>query len=160
MIRGYVSGVFDMFHVGHLNIINRARENCDHLIAGVVSDEVVVAAKGHPPIVPFPERLAIVGALRAVDEVVIDAHVDKFDTWHQLHYDVIFKGDDWRGTPKGLRLESDLESVGARVHYFPYTPSTSSTQLREVLDRLYAEHVLGPFEHEVSRPTRPTVRQR
>lgn len=145
--RGYVSGVFDMFHVGHLNIITSARAHCDHLIAGVVSDEVVTRAKGRAPIVPLAERLAIVAALRDVDEVVIDEHVDKFDTWRDLKYDVIFKGDDWKDTAKGARLEADLAGVGARVFYFPYTRHTSSTQLREVLDSLYERHIL-----DASRP--------
>jgi glycerol-3-phosphate cytidylyltransferase len=142
-VRGYVSGVFDMFHVGHLNIIERAREHCDYLIAGVVSDEVVVLAKGKPPIVPLEERMAIVRALRAVDEVIVDQHVDKFDTWTELRYDVIFKGDDWKGTAKGDRLVAQLAQVGSRVEYFPYTTHTSSTQLRQVLDTLLIEAVHG-----------------
>lgn len=135
-IRGYVPGVFDMFHVGHLNIVRAARRECDYLIVGVVSDEVVQLVKGHPPIVPLVERMEIVAALREVDEVVVDVHADKFDAWRALRYDVIFKGDDWRGTPKGVKLESDLMSVGARVHYFPYTRHTSSTVLRQALDDL------------------------
>lgn len=133
-VRGYVSGVFDMFHIGHLHIIERARERCDHLIAGVVDDDVVVRAKGRPPVVPLAERVAIVAALRAVDEVRIDHHVDKFDTWQELHYDRLFKGDDWRGTDKAHKLERDLARVGAEVVYFPYTLTTSSTLLREYLD--------------------------
>jgi glycerol-3-phosphate cytidylyltransferase len=125
-----------MFHVGHLNIVRAARLKCDYLIVGVVSDEVVELVKGHPTIVPLAERMEIVGALRDVDEVVVDDHADKFDAWLDLHYDVIFKGDDWRGTPKGLKLERDLASVGARIHYFPYTRHTSSTLLRQALDDL------------------------
>lgn len=135
-IRGYVPGVFDMFHVGHLNIVRAARRECDYLIVGVVSDEVVERVKGRPPIVPLAERMEIVGALRDVDEVVIDEHADKFDAWRELHYDVIFKGDDWRGTPKGDKLARDLATVGARIHYFPYTRHTSSTSLRRALDDL------------------------
>ncbi|HRW18420.1 MAG TPA: adenylyltransferase/cytidyltransferase family protein [Dermatophilaceae bacterium] len=135
-IRGYVPGVFDMFHVGHLNIVRAARKECDYLIVGVVADEVVAAVKGRPPVVPLAERMEIVAALRDVDEVVVDDHADKFDAWQQIRYDVIFKGDDWRGTPKGAKLESDLASVGARIHYFPYTRHTSSTILRQALDDL------------------------
>lgn len=142
-VRGYVSGVFDMFHIGHLNIVERASEHCDFLIAGVVTDKVVLRSKGKPPIVPFEERVAIIAALRAVDEVVIDTHVDKFHTWQELHYDVIFKGDDWKGTAKGDRLESDLAGVGARVMYFPYTTHTSSTKLRLVLDRILSPNEIG-----------------
>lgn len=131
---GYVSGVFDMFHIGHLNIIRRARMHCDYLIAGVVTDDVVERAKGKPPIVPLEERMAIVAALRDVDEVIIDHHVDKFDTWRELHYDRIFKGDDWKGTERANRLELDLRGVGSAVVYFPYTAHTSSTQLRRFID--------------------------
>ncbi|MFZ1285573.1 MAG: adenylyltransferase/cytidyltransferase family protein [Candidatus Phosphoribacter sp.] len=134
MVTGYVPGVFDMFHVGHLNIVKAARQECDYLIVGAVSDEVVERVKGRPPVVPLEERMQILSELRAVDEAVVDDHADKFDAWHELHYDVIFKGDDWRGTPKGDKLEADLGSVGARIHYFPYTRHTSSTQLRKALD--------------------------
>ena len=134
MITGYVPGVFDMFHVGHLNIVKAARQECDYLIVGAVSDEVVGRVKGRPPVVPLEERMQILSELRAVDEVVVDDHADKFDAWQELHYDVIFKGDDWRDTAKGDKLEAELASVGARIHYFPYTRHTSSTQLRQALD--------------------------
>lgn len=139
VVRGYVSGVFDMFHIGHLNIIRRARQSCDYLIAGVVTDAVVERAKGKSPIVPLAERMAIVSAIRDVDEVVIDQHVDKFDTWRELRYDRIFKGDDWRGTSRAERLESDLQRVGAEIVYFPYTRQTSSTQLRLYIDKALAD---------------------
>ena len=138
-VRGYVSGVFDMFHIGHLNIIRQARLHCDYLIAGVVTDDVVVRAKGKPPIVPLDERMAIVQSVRDVDEVVVDTHVDKFDTWRELRYDCLFKGDDWKGTARADRLESDLASVGARIVYFPYTQQTSSTQLRRYIDAALAD---------------------
>ena len=142
-VRGYVSGVFDMFHVGHLNIVQGARRQCDYLIAGVVTDDVVMRAKGKAPIVPLEERMAIVAALRGVDEVVIDRHVDKFETWRELRYDVIFKGYDWRGTPKGDLLEAELADVGARIEYLPYTRHTSSTKLRELVDRALVGPLLG-----------------
>lgn len=131
---GYVPGVFDMFHVGHLNIINSARPHCSELVVGVVSDEVVTEVKGRRPVVPLEERMEVVAAIRGVDRVVVDVQADKFDTWHELRYDVIFKGDDWARTPKGRKLERDLATVGARVHYFPYTRHTSSTVLRRALD--------------------------
>jgi glycerol-3-phosphate cytidylyltransferase len=127
---GYVPGAYDMFHVGHLNMIRNASRACDHLIAGVVTDEVLLEVKGRLPIVPLDERMEIVAALRYVDEVVVDQFRDKFEMWKILHFDVLFKGDDWKGTPKGIRLEADLASVGASVHYFPYTRHTSSTILR------------------------------
>ena len=132
-VRGYCPGVFDLFHIGHLRIIERARAHCDQLVVGVVTDEVTIEAKGRPPVVPFDERFAIVSALRMVDEVIADTQRDKFLMWPEVKYDVLFKGDDWKGTPKGDRLESDLDVVGARVQYFPYTATTSSTMLREFL---------------------------
>jgi glycerol-3-phosphate cytidylyltransferase len=131
---GYAPGVYDMFHIGHLNILRRASENCDYLIAGVVEDDVVTKIKGRPPIVPHAERMDVVRAIGLVDEVVTDWTSDKFEMWKQLRYDVLFKGDDWKGTEKALRLERLLGEVGARVHYFPYTASTSSTGLRRLLE--------------------------
>lgn len=134
---GYVSGVFDLFHIGHLNVIVQARPHCDRLVVGVASDRVVREVKGHEPVIPLQERVDIVRGLRDVDEVIVDEYVDKFDTWkHQLRYDVIFKGDDWKGTPKGDRLEAELATVGAAICFFPYTRHTSSTLLRSVLSAL------------------------
>ena len=130
---GYVPGAWDMFHIGHLNLLKRARENCDWLVAGVVTDEAMFAMKGKYPIVPFDERQAIVEAIGIVDEAVVDHSVNKLEAWELVHFDVLFKGDDWRGTAKGQKLERSLAAVGARVHYFPYTLHTSSTELRRVL---------------------------
>lgn len=130
---GYAPGAYDLFHIGHLNILKRAREHCDVLVAGVVTDEVVMRAKGVEPAIPFDERIAIVASISFVDSAVGDPHVDKFDAWADVRYDVLFKGDDWRGTEKGARLEQRLATVGSRVHYFPYTMHTSSTQLRRFL---------------------------
>lgn len=130
---GYCPGVYDMFHVGHLNILRRARINCDYLIAGVVTDEVVERIKGQPPVVPLWERIEIVQSIKYVDEAIPDWSVEKIDVWHRVPFDVIFKGDDWRGTPKGDRLEESFAEVGVRVIYFPYTDTTSSTKLRSVI---------------------------
>jgi glycerol-3-phosphate cytidylyltransferase len=132
-IVGYVPGAWDMFHIGHLNVLRRARENCDYLIAGVVTDEVLVVAKGRLPVVPHAERIEIVGEMNCVDEVVTDITSDKFVMWQQLKFDVLFKGDDWMGTPKGDRLEASLGAVGVQVIYFPYTVHTSSTMLRQLI---------------------------
>jgi glycerol-3-phosphate cytidylyltransferase len=130
---GYVPGAYDMFHIGHLNILRRAKEKCDHLIAGVVTDEVLFAAKGKHPVVPHAERMEIVAAIDCVDEVVTDISSDKVVMWERLRFDVLFKGDDWKGTPKGDRLEAGLGAVGVRVVYFPYTVHTSSTMLRQLI---------------------------
>ena len=130
---GYVPGAWDMFHIGHLNLLKRARENCDWLVAGVVTDATLFAMKGKYPIVAMEERLAIVEAIGIVDEAVVDESANKLAAWEKVHFDVLFKGDDWRGTAKGQKLEEALATVGARVHYFPYTLHTSSTELRRVL---------------------------
>lgn len=135
---GYASGVFDMFHVGHLNILRSAAANCDHLIVGVASDEYVERLKGQLPVVPQAERIEIVSHFRFVDEVILDGSEDKTIAWSQRPFDVIFKGDDWRGTSKGDRLEAEMASVGARVMYFPYTLHTSSTRLRAYIDAVAA----------------------
>lgn len=133
---GYVPGVYDMFHIGHLNILRNARLACDHLIAGVVSDEMAARAKGRAPIVPLAERLEIVRSVRHVDEAVAETVPEKLQVWEQLRFDVIIKGDDWRGTEKGRKLERDFAGVGVDVVYLPYTAHTSSTMLRQVLGDL------------------------
>lgn len=133
---GYVPGAWDMFHVGHLNILKRARQYCDYLIVGVVTDEAMSATKHKGPIVPFEERVAIVESVGIVDQVVADTSANKLKVWRQVPFDVVFKGDDWRGTAKGDKLEQDMASVGVEVHYFPYTPQTSSTELRRIIATL------------------------
>ncbi len=127
---GYAPGVFDLFHVGHLNALRFARERCDVLVAGVVSDEVSLTTKGVRPFIPLQERLAIVESLRVVDHVHAEHTTDKLDAWKQVGFHRIFKGDDWRGTAKGDALEARLHAVGVEVVYFPYTLHTSSSHLR------------------------------
>ena len=136
---GYVPGVFDMFHVGHLNILRNARLACDWLIAGVLSDERAAAVKGQLPVVPAAERLEIVRANRYVDEAVIEDVDEKLEMWRRLHFDVVVKGDDWRGTPKGTKLERDFAPVGVEIVYLPYTVHTSSTLLRQVIGARLAQ---------------------
>jgi glycerol-3-phosphate cytidylyltransferase len=130
---GYVPGAWDMFHVGHLNILRRAREHCDRLVVGVVTDDAVHSAKGKRPVVPLAERMAVVAHLTIVDEVIEDYSSNKLDVWQKVGFDVLFKGDDWRGTAKGDKLEADMASVGVTVHYFPYTKHTSSSLLRSAV---------------------------
>lgn len=133
---GYAAGAFDLFHVGHLNILRMAKARCDYLIAGVVSDELCLSTKGVEPVVPLQERLEIVGSLDCVDRAVAETEPDRIDTWKQVGFDIFFKGDDWRGTAKGLELERRFAEVGVEVQYFPYTMHTSSTKLREALQAL------------------------
>jgi glycerol-3-phosphate cytidylyltransferase len=130
---GYVPGVYDLFHIGHLNALRQARELCDVLVAGIVSDEVCEQVKGLRPFVPLEERLAIVDAIGIVDATYAELTIDKLDAWREVGFHRDFKGDDWRDTPRGRELELKVGSVGAEVVYFPYTAHTSSTQLRRVI---------------------------
>ena len=133
---GYAAGAFDLFHIGHLNILKHAKSQCDHLIAGVVSDEMLQLTKGISPVIPLAERLEIVSSIDYVDQAVAEVVPNKLDTWRELRFTHFFKGDDWRGTEKGERLEREFAAVGVEVVYFPYTMSTSSTSLRRALDAI------------------------
>jgi glycerol-3-phosphate cytidylyltransferase len=133
---GYAPGAYDLFHIGHLNLLRHAAEHCDHLIAGVVSDEMLVLTKGRAPVVPLTERMEIVRSLRIVDEVHAEVVPDKIDTWREVRFYDIFKAHDWRGTAKGRTLERNFAAVGVEVKYFPYTMHTSSTVLRRALATL------------------------
>lgn len=133
MVIGYAPGAWDLFHVGHLNVLRHARARCDYLVAGVVDDDMLEQAKGVRPVVPTLERAEILRAIEFVDEVFVETQPDKLETWRLRPFDVFFKGDDWRGTPKGAELERRFGEVGVDVVYFPYTVHTSSTRLRRAL---------------------------
>ena len=135
---GYAAGGYDLFHVGHLNILRRAKENCDVLIAGVVSDEMLRKVKGVDPVIPTEERAEIVRNIKCVDDVYIERVPDKMDVWRDVGFTHFFKGDDWRDTDKGRRLETQFAAVGVTIVYFPYTVHTSSTRLRRALELLQA----------------------
>ncbi|GAA1354968.1 adenylyltransferase/cytidyltransferase family protein [Arthrobacter koreensis] len=139
---GYAAGAFDLFHIGHLNILRHAKSYCDYLIAGVVSDELCESTKGTRPIVPLAERLEIVGNIKCVDRAYAEVESDRLSTWEELRFDVFFKGDDWRGTAKGRDLERRFAAVGTEVVYFPYTVHTSSTALRRALAAMSAARPL------------------
>jgi glycerol-3-phosphate cytidylyltransferase len=130
---GYVPGVYDLFHVGHLNLLRQAREQCDVLVAGIVSDELCEAVKGVRPFVPLVERLDIVDSLAMVDATYAEITPSKADSWREVGFHRVFKGDDWRGTPRGEALERLMLPLGVEVVYFPYTVHTSSTQLRALI---------------------------
>ncbi|WP_300681177.1 adenylyltransferase/cytidyltransferase family protein [Nocardioides sp.] len=134
-IIGYVPGVFDLFHVGHLNMLRQARSRCDILVAGIVSDEMCEQGKGIRPTVPLVEREAIVDAIGIVDATYVETTLDKRDAWRDVRFHRLFKGDDWKGTPKGDNLEKQMAEVGVEVCYFPYSIQTSSTALRQHLKR-------------------------
>jgi glycerol-3-phosphate cytidylyltransferase len=131
---GYAGGVYDLFHIGHLNLLKHARSQCDYLIAGVVSDDLVEVTKGKRPVIPLAERVEIVSSIKFVDEARPEVHLDKMDTWREVGFHVYFKGDDWKGTPQGITLKRRLAEVGVEVIYFPYSLQTSSSLLRRALD--------------------------
>lgn len=136
MIIGYTTGVFDLFHIGHLNILRRAREQCDHLIVGVSTDELVEEYKHKRPVICYEERRQIVEAIRYVDEVIPQTDRDKYAAWEKLGFNRMFVGDDWKGSPLFEELEKKLRIHGVDIVYFPYTQGTSSTKLSHVLDML------------------------
>lgn len=127
---GYTTGVFDMFHIGHLNILKRAKEQCDYLIVGVSTDENVINYKHKKPVIPYDQRRAIVEAIRYVDEVVPQENMDKFEAWQRLHFDAMFHGSDWKGSQMYDDLEKKLESVGCAMVFLPHTDGVSSTMLK------------------------------
>ena len=130
---GYTTGVFDLFHIGHLNILRRAKEQCDYLIVGVSTDDLVETYEHKRPVIPFEERVEIVRAIRYVDEVVPQTSMDKLEAWEKIHYDALFHGSDWKGSSMYDEVEKKLESVGAAMVFLPHTTGTSSTMISERL---------------------------
>lgn len=132
---GYTQGTYDLFHVGHLNVINHAKEQCDYLIVGVNSDELVQQYKHHYPIIADENRVAIVANLKSVDRALIVDTLDKVKMHEDLKFDAIFIGDDWKGNARWLQTEEDLKPLGAEVVYLSHTPDISSTQLRRIIKK-------------------------
>lgn len=130
---GFTDGVYDMFHVGHLNMIRTAKSYCDKLIVGVHSDEIVEGYKHRKPVINEQDRREIVGAIREVDQAVINYTRDKMKLWEKYHFDVIFIGDDWKGTERWNNFEKVLAKIGVAVEYIPYTQGISTTQIRKEL---------------------------
>lgn len=130
---GYTTGVFDLFHVGHLNILRSAKKQCDYLVVGVTTDELCENEKKKPPVIPFFERIEIVRSIKYVDEVVPQVTIDKLEAWKQLKFEVMFVGDDWKGTNRWNNLEVQFAAIGVKIIYLPYTNNTSSTKLRAAL---------------------------
>jgi glycerol-3-phosphate cytidylyltransferase len=135
MIIAYTTGVFDLFHIGHLNLLRNAKNMCDKLIVGVTVDELV-AYKQKKAIIPFQERLEIIQACRYVDIAIPQTSLDKFEAWKKIKYNLLFVGDDWYASERWQILEQKLQEVGVRVIYLPYTKNTSSTLINEVLVNL------------------------
>ncbi len=135
MTIGYTTGVFDLFHIGHLNLLKNAKGLCDKLIVGVTTDELV-SYKGKKAVIPFEERLEIVRNIQYVDAVIPQESMDKMENWKKLKYDVMFVGDDWYNTPKWEDFEVQFKAVGVKIVFFPYTKGTSSTLINDVLKNL------------------------
>jgi glycerol-3-phosphate cytidylyltransferase len=134
---GYTTGVYDMFHIGHLNILKRAKEQCDFLIVGVSTDELTKCYKGKTPIIPFEERYAIIEAIKYVDKVVPQTSMDKRKAWEQLHFEVLFHGTDWKNTDMYNKIIEEFRRVGVDVVFLPHTQGVSSTMLSEYLNHEY-----------------------
>ncbi len=134
LVIGYTTGVYDLFHVGHLNLLRNAKSMCDKLIVGVSTDELV-SYKNKRAIIPFTERLQIVQSVRFVDMAVPQENMDKMEAWKRYKFNLMFVGDDWFRTEKWDEYERQLQQVGVRIIYFPYTKGTSSTLINEVLIR-------------------------
>jgi len=136
---GYTTGVFDLFHIGHLKLLQRAKSKCDRLIVGVSTDELVQSYKNKKPIIPFEERIEIVAALKCVDVVVPQTHRDKIAAYHDIKFDVMFVGSDWQGSDLFNKVEAELAVYGVDVVYFEYTNNVSSTALQSTLQLIYDE---------------------
>ena len=136
MIVGYTTGVFDLFHIGHLNILRNASAMCDRLIVGVTTDDLLIKYKKKKPVIPFLERCEILRNIKCVDVVIAQETMDKLEAWKKIGFDIMFVGDDWHGTPKWREIQKELGKVGVRVVYFPYTVTTSSTLINEILIKL------------------------
>ena len=131
---GYTQGVFDMFHIGHLNLINNAKARCDYLIVGVNSDELVASYKNKVPVVGQDYRKMIVENIKAVDEAHIVDTLDKLEILKQISFDTIFIGDDWKGSQRWSATQESLKAHGVEVVFLPYTQNISSTMLRTQKD--------------------------
>lgn len=137
LIVGYTTGVFDLFHVGHVNLLKNSKRMCDILIVGCSTDDVVKKMKNKTPIIPFLERVEILESCLYTDIVVQqneEDYLDKFEAWKKYKFDVIFVGSDWEGTEKWIKLEEKFKAVGVKVIYFPYTKTTSSTKINRILE--------------------------
>jgi glycerol-3-phosphate cytidylyltransferase len=135
-VLGYTAGVFDLFHIGHLRLLEEARRHCDKLIVGLTTDELCTTYKHKTPVIPYSERAAIVGALRVVDEVIPQTSMDRWSVWKVRHFDVTIVGDDWKGSELWDAYDEQFAEVGVDVIYLPYTANTSSTLLRATLQKI------------------------
>lgn len=135
MVIGYTAGVFDLFHIGHLNLLKNAKGMCDKLIVGVTTDELATY-KGKYPVIPFSDRIEIVRNIKCVDAVVAQSDMNKLEMCKKLRASVMFVGDDWYQSPKWEEYEKEFQKENIRIVYFPYTRGVSSTQISKALKHL------------------------
>lgn len=135
-IIGYTAGVYDMFHIGHLNVIRNAKAKCDYLIVAVSTDELVEKEKHKTPVIPFEERKEIISALKYVDEVVPQVDKNKLGAWEKYKFNKMFVGSDWQGTPQWEKYEKELKPHGVEIVYLPHTDGISSTKLTKLIKKL------------------------
>jgi glycerol-3-phosphate cytidylyltransferase len=135
IIIGYTTGVFDLFHIGHLNILKKSKSFCDKLIVGVSRDKLVYKYKEKYPVISEKERFKIIESIKYVDYVVYQNSLDKFVNFKKLKFDVMFVGDDWFSTPKWKNLDKQFLKIGVKIIYLPYTKSTSSTKINKILNK-------------------------
>lgn len=131
---GYTTGVYDLFHIGHLNILEKAKEQCETLIVGVSTDELVKSEKSKTPVIPFEERIRIIESIRYVDKAVPQFNKNKMEAYEKFRFDAMFVGSDWKGTPQWNGYEKEFSEIGVDIIYLPHTDGTSSTLLTEVLN--------------------------
>lgn len=136
---GYIAGVWDLFHIGHVTILRNCKEMCDKLIVAVTTDEFMIGYKNKNAVIPFTERCEVVRSCKYVDVVVSQPDMDKFAAWEKMKFDIMFVGDDWFKSDKWNKIEKKLNKVGVKVIYFPYTQGTSSTLINETLSKLRGE---------------------
>ena len=134
-IIGYKAGVFDLFHIGHLKILQNAKSICDKLIVGVSTDELVYKYKKKKPVIPFSERIEVVRSIKYVDAVIPQVDLNKIEIWKKIKFDLMVVGDDWYNSKKWKKIDDDLIKKKVKVVYFPYTKNTSSTKINNILDK-------------------------
>ena len=134
---GYTSGVFDLFHIGHLNILKKAKKNCDYLIVAVTNDSLTLKLKNKKPVIPFKERFEIVKSIKFVDKVVEEKVDDKLLAKKKYKFDIIFKGDDWKNSKKWKVLKREFKKMNIKVLFLKYTKNTSSTLIKNVCEKIY-----------------------
>ena len=135
MVTGYTTGVFDLFHVGHVRLLRNAKSLCDRLIVGVTNDELV-GYKNKRSVICFEERIEIVRSCKYVDVAVEQNSMDKMDAFNRFKFDIMFVGDDWYKSDKWQKFDNDFQKIGVKIIYFPYTNTTSSTLINENLQKL------------------------